>query len=214
MTTFGFSAFLKLIHLNDRPQRREVRQRIIPSESSYDFHRTFRAFARRLVVEQENIEALLAETERIVRLPERNSARNALQRLDAWRLSHPAVPIQFEKLTYESPTGVYKVNFTPDFGLELGGSRVAIHAWNTATPDLQSRLVSAALALFQDLPPDGPDELAVLSVRSGQLYRVRTPEAFEGLAHRIAEHIEDVFNELRDEDRRRPLDDSSHPRGP
>lgn len=90
MPTFGTSAYLKLISLNPKPQRSELKKRFSPSDSPYDFHRSLRRHANRLLAKGEKIEDVLASVSRIKKLPERTSVQSGLATLLNWRTGHPA----------------------------------------------------------------------------------------------------------------------------
>ena len=105
MPTFGFSAFLKLICLNERPGRTQMRARLSPSSGGYDFHRSLRLRAHRYLVDHEPMEAIVASIEDIVRAPEQRSTQVGLERLEQWRREHPGEVIPYEPATYESPAG-------------------------------------------------------------------------------------------------------------
>ena len=202
MPTFGFSAFLKLICLNDRPRRTLVRQRLLPAGESYDFHRSLRLRAQRYLVDGERMEDVAASVREIVRAPEQNSARIGLERLEMWRRRHPGPIISFPSTTYESPRGIFKVTFTPDFGVRIGGNKVAIHIWNTAQPRLSRQTVYAALSLFKPLyaeADNGPDDLAVLSLPEHQLYRLSAAGLYTDQGAGLAVRIEELFREVRED---------------
>jgi hypothetical protein len=82
MPTFGISAFLRLLHMNARPPRTELRRRSPPRDTGYDFHSSLRRLCHRLMA-GEPPESLLAETSTIAQESERNSAQLGLRRLDA-----------------------------------------------------------------------------------------------------------------------------------
>ena len=71
-----------------------------------------------------------------------------------------------------SPKGFFKVTFQPDFLLELGGRRTAVHVWNTQQ-ELSGNLVLAALCTVASRFPiqHRPDDFAVLSLQDGRFYR-------------------------------------------
>jgi hypothetical protein len=203
MPTFGLSAFLKLICLNDRPGRTQMRARLSPSTGGYDFHRSLRLRVHRYLVEGEPIENIIASIGEIARTPEQASARVGLQRLEEWRRAHPGAIIPFAPVTYESPSGLFKVNFTANFGVQIGRDAVAVHLWNTATPELSPRMVYATLSLFAPVyaaTDKPPDDIAVLSLREPRLYRFSEAGRYAGLgaslANRIEEMLRDVSQEL------------------
>ena len=202
MPTFGFSAFLKLICLNERPQRPEIRKRLSPGSGSYDFHRSLRLRAHRYLVKGEPIEQILASTAEIKQAAEQRSARAGLERLERWRCENPGAILSFVPATYESPTGLFRVVFTPDIGIGIGRDSVAVHLWNTAKPVLVRRMVYAALSLIASVYAsidNSPDEVAVLSLPESRLYRLSEAGRFAGLGASLAGRIEDMLRDTIDE---------------
>jgi hypothetical protein len=202
MPTFGFSAFLKLLCLNDRPSRTELRARLLPSEGGYDFHRSLRQRAHRYLVDGEPMEDVAASIRDIARTPEQNSARVGLERLETWRRDNPGAIVPYGPATYESPAGLFKVTFTADFGLRIGRDGVAVHLWNTLRPPLSPRMVFAALSLFPAVYAErghAPDDLAVLSLREPRLYRLSEAGPFAAFGSGLATRVEELFRRVRDE---------------
>lgn len=203
MPTFGFSAFLKMLSLNPRPQRTEMRNRLLPnSGSGYDFHRQFRALAHRYLSDSEDLADLLAETESYGNAAEGRQAREALEFLEEWRAGMPGRLHSFEPRTWTSPNEVFKVKYTPDFGIEIDGVRVAVHIWKTQRPPLDARMTYAALALFPEMyagEPNGPQDFAVLSVLDGRLYRLSDVPDQSVLAGRVITFLEGLISEIIDE---------------
>lgn len=203
MPTFGLSAFLKLICLNERPGRTQMRARLTPSAGGgYDFHRSLRLRAHRYLVDGEPMEDIMASVTQIARAPEQASARLGLHRLEEWRLANPGAIIPYTPVTYESPSQLFKVTFTADFGVRIGSDGVAVHLWNTAFPSLSPRMVYAALSLFErpySAAHNPPDDLAVLSLREPRLYRLSDAGRFAGLGASLAARIEDMMRDISDE---------------
>ena len=202
MPTFGFSAFLKMLSLSIRRQRSEMRNRLLPSEGGYDFHRSFRRLAGRYLGEGEDLAGLLSEADAITKAAEARSARNALEYLEEWRSEHPGQLFSFPARTYESPGRRFKVQYAPDFGIEIDGVRVAIHIWNTARTELDARMTYAALALFPDLYGDDgidPQDLAVLSVPQRRLYRLSDMPDQTLLSQRVVEAFEALIDDVRED---------------
>lgn len=173
MPTFGFSAYLKLLCLNSRPQRTEVRKRLQPSGSGYDFHRSLHVLSRRHVLGGESFLQLAPEFLKIVKEPERNSARVGIENLIDWRKKHAGLVFDVGGVTYDSPNGVYKVKYAPDFGVILNGRKTAIHIWNTKRPKLEDRFVYGSLSLVSKAYSGiegGPEDVAVLSLRDNRIY--------------------------------------------
>ena len=202
MPTFGFSAFLKLICSNERPGRSQMRARLSPSTGGYDFHRSLRLRARRHLVDGEPMEDVVTSIAEIIRAPEQLSARVGLERLEQWQREHPGAIMPFAPVAYESPAGLFKVMFTPDFGVRIGRDPVAVHLWNTAKPTLAPRMVYAALSLFASVyaaTDNPPDDIAVLSLREPRLYRLVEAGRYAGLGASLAGRIEDMLRDVSNE---------------
>lgn len=200
MPTFGFSAFLKLLSLNERPQRREVRQRLFPSAAGgYDFHRSLRLLCRRLLVGGDSLDDLIAQADGLTNSAEARSVKLGLESLDGWRRVNPGNIVSVPPRTYESPRGRFKVHFTPDFGLEVDGRVTAIHIWNTSRPELVSRMVYAALSLIPELydneSMEPPSDFGVLSLPENRLYRLSDVGDFTLVGRRIVSLIENLIDE-------------------
>lgn len=207
MTTFGFSAFLRLVSLNDKPQRTAVRKRLARVGQAYDFHKSMRIRANRFLVRDEPFQLIIESTSEIRRAPERSSARHGLNRLLEWRDENPGPIFAPTAATFESPRRLFKVSFRPDFGIHIEGIATAIHIWNTARPQLQGRIVYAALSLIRDGYQEiesKPQDVGLLSLRNGQLYRLAEAADYSALARRLIDQLENVIAEEQarlDEDR-------------
>lgn len=202
MPTFGLSAFLKLICLNERPGRTQMRARLSPSTGGYDFHRSLRLRAHRYLIDGEAMQDIVASISDIARAPEQASARVGLQRLEEWRSAHPGAIVPFAPVIYESPAGLFRVNFTADFGVRIGREAVAVHLWNTATPELSARLVYATLSLFAPVyaaTDNPPEDIAVLSLREPRLYRLSEAGRYAGLGASLADRIEEMLRDVSQE---------------
>lgn len=203
MTAFGFSAFLKLVSLNPRPQLTAIRNRLRPREGGYDFHRGFRALAKRYVVDGEDFEVVLSDASD---LPDAEvaPAQAALNRLATWRANNSGTVYRFDPATWESEGGYFKVKFEPDFGIQINGTTVAVHIWKTANPALDARMTYAALALVSEAYEsvgNSPDDVAVLSMIDGRLYRLSEVAGYAPIGHAMANRLDDLFEreiEIRD----------------
>jgi hypothetical protein len=205
--TFGFSAFLKMLSLSVRRQRSEMRARLSPSEGGYDFHRAFRRLAHRHLSEGEYLGQLLREAAAITNPAEARSATSALKYLEAWRFRNSGELVSFQPKIYDSPNGRFKVRYAPDFGVTIGGVRVAVHVWNTKRPDLDVRMAHAALSLIADLYDDGSGEqpdLAVLSIPDNRLIRLSDVPDQSVLAGRVVAAFEALIEEIDEEIRQAP----------
>lgn len=151
MIRFGVSAFLKMACLNRRPQRTLLKKRVAGrSSGGYDFHRSLRLRAHRLIVGGESLHTVIASTNEIKKAPERDSAKSGLEHLGEWRLNNPGGIIAYQPVIYKSPSGLFQITFTADLGLRLRNVGTTIHIWNTKTADLDRRLVLATLSLFRE----------------------------------------------------------------
>ncbi|MFN6983204.1 MAG: hypothetical protein ACK4NU_15105, partial [Brevundimonas sp.] len=89
-----------------------------------------------------------------------------------------------------------------DFGIEIDGVSVAIHLWKTKVPALDARMTYVALSLFAELyagEANAPQDLAVLSVLDGRLYRLSDVADQSVLAGRVMASIENLIDDLNDE---------------
>jgi hypothetical protein len=198
VVTFGFSAFLKILSLNDKPQRTEIRKRLAPSSGDgYDFHRRFRQLARLYMVEDAPLSDVLAAAAAIIQLPERVSAVTGLNRLALWRAKVGGQVLDFSSVVIESPGHQFKVRFEPDFGMLIRDKPTAIHLWNTKSVELSPAATYAALALVAQAyggQESGPDDLGVLSMRAQQsLYRLSQVTARSPDVVSIVERIEGLI---------------------
>lgn len=141
---FGFSAFLKLINSNPKPQKRLVRDRFRPSTGGYDFHKSLRQRVQRIAFENLSFRDALASTAEIGKAAERESAIKGLRQFSEWRDKNLGDLSACDSFLFESPKGFFKVEFTPNFLIELNGRRTAVHLWNTRHA-LSAGLVNASL---------------------------------------------------------------------
>ena len=198
MVTFGFSAFLKVLSLNEAPQRTEIRKRLAPSSGGgYDFHKSLKLCARRYLVGGEAMPAVIASASAITRASERQSAIAALQRLEGWRVATPGEIVDISPVVFESPRHLFRVRFEPTLGLRIRGRTTAFHIWNTQRPKLASGPTYAALALVAKAyhsQGDGPDDVGVLSLREPVVaYFLSAVSDPSTLAASLVEHIEEII---------------------
>ncbi|WEZ83441.1 hypothetical protein P6U16_00680 [Rhizobium sp. 32-5/1] len=169
---FGFSAFLKLINANPKPQKRLVRDRFRPSTGGYDFHKSLRQRVQRIAFENLSFQDALASTAEIGKAAERESAIKGLRQFSDWREKNLGDLSACDSFLFGSPKGFFKVEFTPNFLIELNGRRTAVHLWNTRQA-LSAGLVNASLCMVASRHPvEGrPDDFAVLSLQDGRLFK-------------------------------------------
>lgn len=198
MLTFGFSAFLKLLSLSERSQRSEIRRRLKASGHAYDFHRSLRLRAHRLLAGVP-LADVVASANTITRLPERLSAVAALTRLDTWRHDTAGTLFTYRPAAFESPSRRFKVKFEPDFGLQIRGAGTAFHIWNNKAPKLATGPTYAALHLIGEVYQGHdtmPDDIAVLSLREPPaVYRLGEVADMTDLAASITARLEDAIEE-------------------
>lgn len=201
MPTFGFSAFLKLLSLNPRPQRREVRVRLSPSDGGYDFHRSLRLRTNRLLVDREDLLSLIQEASALGNPAERRSLEAGLRQLDAWNEATGGEVLEAASAIYSSPAREFKVSFVPDFGYRIAGQQVAVHVWNTGTVDLSERMTYAALTLAASAydSENKPADFAVLSLPDKRLFRLSEVGDQSRLAGIVAANIDQLFESVRTE---------------
>ena len=202
MPTLGFSYVLKLLSMNEKPQRTEIKKRFLPSGDGYDFHRSFRRFARKLLVDQTPLADLLDAADEIRSANERSSLKAALEQLHEWRLSNPGPLLTFPPVTFPSPGGLFKIRFEPDFGLVVDGRVTAIHIWNTKRPPLVQRMVFAALSWLPEHYASAdrkPDDFAVLSLRDRTLTRLSASREAHAIGAGVLSLLEQVFERVRGE---------------
>jgi hypothetical protein len=171
--TFGFSAFLKLISQNEKPQKRTIRERYKPSKGGYDFHKSLRAKIQLLVENPLAFDSIFESLNTIKNSTERNSDKNGLKNFQIWRQKYTGNLKSADSILVSSPNNIFKVSFTPDFVIELNGRRTGIHIWNTKSK-LSSDLVLAILSLVAKNYDQGKrhlDDFGVLSLQNNSVYR-------------------------------------------
>lgn len=175
MPNFGLSAYLKLICLSDRRQQSALRERLQPSEGGYDYHKSLKLAAERLLVRGLTEAEVLTSLDGVKQAPERQSAKEGIKVLADWRRGHPGEIVDFSTVTAEGPAGIVRVSFQPTFGIKIRNQLVAVHVWNNKAPDLVDRFVYGALSLFPSVysrAAQVPDDVAVLSLRDGAFFRL------------------------------------------
>ncbi|PZU75237.1 MAG: hypothetical protein DI531_06040 [Brevundimonas sp.] len=216
MPTFGFSAYLKLLSLNEKPRGTAIRGRVAGGKGGYDFHRSMKRGASRFLGEEASLDEILQSLTSIKRAPERSSASQALKRLATWRAANPGELMTFKPATYAHASGLFKVTFTPDFGIRLGRTSTAVHIWNTAQPAINARTVYSALSLFPELYDEGnaPDDFALLSLREPKLYRLSEAGRYASLGESAAENVAEGFRKaIEDAGRKEDPDQPIAPHG-
>lgn len=196
--TFGFSAFLKILSLNDKAQRAAIRRRLGPSTGKgYDFHKRFRQLAHHYLVGAASLPDVIASAQTIVKSAERTSAVSALERLGLWDTRGLGGIIDFAPAIYESPNRLFRLKFEPDFGMWIDGKATAFHLWNTKSAKLTPNVTYGALALvaqaFQS-HDSSPDDVGVFSLREpSTVYLLSQASDHSAVATSIVEQIEEFI---------------------
>ncbi len=202
MPNFGLSAFLKIVCLSPVARRSEIRRRIVGGGGAYDYHRNLRLRAKRLVVNNEPIGDILESTSTIVKAAERQSTVSGLETLERWRHSGGSHSDAPHPVTFHSPSGIFQVTFAPDFAIQLDGEVTGVHLWNTMKPRLQPHLVHGVLSVFFEPVEElenPPDDLAVLSLRDLELFRLSHSRDHRELGIDIIARVEEAFRDVRRE---------------
>jgi hypothetical protein len=148
------------------------------------------------------MESLLETAATITKPSERQSVLNSLEWLSEWRAATPGTLFAAEPVIYRSPTDLFRVRFEPNFGIELGGARVAVHIWNTQRPPLITRMVHSALRLVwqvYEAEDSRIDDVAVLSIPDRTLIRLSDAAALGPMPDRLAAATERLISDARDE---------------
>lgn len=201
--TFGFSAFLKLICLSERPQKTAVRGRHRPSKGSgYDYHKSLRTRVQQLATHSRSINDIMNSIGEITKQGERESVKQGLARFEKWRLEIKGNITFCDRLTFESPKGLFRITFGADFVIDMAGRQTAVHVWNTNCK-LSRNLVYGALSLVAEnweKEDQRPSDFAVLSLQDGQFYAWSDePNRYKNVGHGIVAHLERLCQLSREE---------------
>lgn len=202
MPNFGFSAFLKLVCSNPKPQARQVSQRLTPSTGGYDYHRSLKQRVQKYLLSGDDFRSVLASTKEIIQAPERNSAIAGLNKLHEWRSKNPGVISVGEPRSYQSPSGEFSVIYTPSFIISQDGRTTAFHIWNNMSPALTKTPVYGALSLFQSKETNELREaidLGVLSLRDLNEYKLSDVPDHVEIGDQMARGIDRLFLKTRSE---------------
>jgi hypothetical protein len=134
---FGFSAFLKVICSNEKPQKTAVRERHKPEKKrGYDYHRSLRKAIQKIASGKHNVRDVLSALSAIKKTSERRSAKRGVIRFLRWLNANPGQITFCEPILIDSPSGLFRIRFEADCVVAINGRRVAIHLWNTQKPKL------------------------------------------------------------------------------
>ncbi|KAB2685572.1 MULTISPECIES: hypothetical protein [Brucella/Ochrobactrum group] len=217
MPNFGISSFLKILHLNEKPQKTEIRGRLEPKTGGgYDFHGSVRRLCTEIALNDGDPALVIGHIKDIKKAAERNSARLGLQAFLEWRKHNLSEVSTATNVTYQSPKDLFKVTFKPNFSMIDSNGVTAVHIWNTAKPKLDDHFVRATLSIFPELYTENkPDDLAVLCLRSQRLIRLGQPDAkLQALGNILINKIERIISEINEGGDRKPRDIGEHPTPP
>ncbi len=198
MTTFGTSAYLKLLALNSRPRDSEIRRRLGPDKGGYDFHKRMRSIVTAYASGTTDWAATEASLNAIKKVPERQSASSATIALVNWINGRSIRRLDRADQLSQSPNGVFSVKFSPDFEIETGGAMTKIHIWNTIKPPISIREAMGVLGLF--VRDDCPQSVGILCLRTNELFLPKDAERTRELARLLAIDIERRVAQIAAED--------------
>lgn len=194
MTTFGTSAYIKLLALNPQPRDTEIRKRIWSvKKGGYDFHRAMRQIVTEFAAQKVDWATTKARLKRIKKPPERQSATAAAFALIRWVDGRPIRLVDAEE-TVPSPTGVFSIKFSPDFEIDIDGVATRVHIWNTKWPRVRIREAVGALGHF--VSEKLPNSVAVLSLRTNELFVPTDYASASDLARILALDIERRYTRI------------------
>ncbi|WP_147448204.1 hypothetical protein [Mesorhizobium sp. YM1C-6-2] len=212
MTTFGTSAYMKLLALNPQPRETEIRKRFAGSKRSYDFHKAMRKIVTEYVSGRVDWSATEARLLAIKKPAERTSAISAAHALMNWINGRPIKLLQKADVQAASPNDIFSVRFSPDFEIEIAGKPTRIHIWNTIRPPIAARESVGMLGLF--VSDDAPQSMGVLSLRSEELFLPSSAVRARELAKLLALDIEKRMSRIAAESGTRPSKEDGSERRP
>ncbi|MGV2065865.1 hypothetical protein FY140_17245 [Agrobacterium tumefaciens] len=202
--TFGFSAFLRIICLNEKPKRRAILDRHRPSkDGGYDYHRNLRNKIQKLAVGSHDLKEILTEIAKITKPSERRSTKRGVVAFLRWIKANGGSITFCDPIFIDSPSGLFKIRFDANCVVEINGRRTAIHVWNTQKPKLSRKEVLAALTLVRKnvvTEDDSVDDFAVLSLQDNNIYKWSdAPKSQDSLADYILRQLDQLCSLARSE---------------
>ncbi|WP_435657006.1 hypothetical protein [Brucella pituitosa] len=216
MPNFGISAFLRILYLNEKPQKSAVRERLTPREGGYDFHGSVRRLCTELALNNSDPIEVIESLKNIKKEAERDSARTGLQTFIKWKKENTSKFGLANNVIYSSPKTLFKITFKPNFSLINNDHVTAVHIWNTKKPVLNDHIVRATLSLFPQLyPANEPDDLAILCLRSKRLIRLGQPSSkIEELGTLLVNKIDKVIADINESGDGKSYDRDDRPTPP
>ncbi len=194
MINFGTSAFLKLVSLNPKPRVSEIKKRVSESKGGYDFHKKMRKIVGKFASGQYENHEIIADINAISKLPERNSAAQALNEIAEWRIGKEINLVTDFELKYVSPNGLFSVKFVPDLQLIEAGRNTYVHLWNTKHPTLTSREAIGMIGLFKK--EDDDFDIGVLCLRTKRLYISDDLASAVVISNFLVEDLEEIIIDI------------------
>jgi len=203
MTTFGTSAYMKLLALNSRPRDTEIHKRLWKTGGGgYDFHKAMRKIATEFAGQKADWISTRAKLKAITKTAERKSAIAATFALTRWVAGRQIQLLPEDPgIIVSSPNEKFSVKFYPDFEIELNGQPTRVHVWNTKNPPIRIREAIGTLGLF--VSEHAPQSIAILSLRSNECFVPTDYESASALARYLALDIERRFSHIADEGSKR-----------
>ncbi len=199
--TLGFSALLRLLDANEKPQRNAIKNRYV-SRDARDFHRSFHLSIKNLLTGISTFRQAIRSAQRIKKQSERQHTKSGIVRFLRWYISLGTRGTAYPSIILPSPMGLFQVKFDPDCIIDLNGRRTAIHIWNSSkkiNPDQALAALSLVAAKFP-LTFDRPDDFAVLSLQSGDIYKWSDANKEHTImALHLMTHLDRVFTLIRSE---------------
>ncbi|WP_292055687.1 MULTISPECIES: hypothetical protein [unclassified Martelella] len=170
---FGFSAFLRILHQNERPQYRTIKERYREDSSGgYDFHRSFRNRVQSLADGTLDENAITDSVNSIRKTAERRSTLDGLKAFVAWKRRLGLILLPGKPILYSPKELSFSLEFKPDFITLIDGELHSVHLWNTKTP-LTSTITMSTLKVVSDHvrgDANYPKHLAVYALKQDRIY--------------------------------------------
>lgn len=201
VVSFGFSAFLKVICLSERAQKRKLKERLLPSDGGYNYHRSLDVLIQK-VLGGASTDEINWDINKIKKIPERKSVENGLEIFSNWRKKNQNDICMLPNAIYRHPSGEFAVKYAPSFGMKIDGVQTSIAIWNTKEPKLIQTYVQGALHLAATAyanVENQPQDLAVLSLRNGVLYKLSDAREAKRIGENLATAIDIELRRLRAE---------------
>lgn len=195
MATFGTSAYIKILAQNPAPRDTTIRERLFPKRTGgYDFHKDMRSIVTQSAAGLIDLKTTRERLGSIRKESERASALSALNAFTGWLGERPITLPEVKPEVWRSPAGLFSVRFQPDFLIDIDGTIVRIHLWNTKRPACGLREAIGALGLF--VQDEVPSSIGILSLQTGELYRPTDADSARSLARFLALAVEKRFHRI------------------